>query len=159
MMEADWDKVLSTNLKSVFLSVKECAKFMVRQNYGKIVVTSSVTGPRTGFPGMSHYGASKAGLIGFIRSAALEFAKNNITVNGVEPGTVLKEQVKRQMGIDAISQSEKFIPLRRLAFPEDIGNAVLFLASDESSYITGQTIVVDGGRTLVDIEQVLGATY
>jgi NAD(P)-dependent dehydrogenase (short-subunit alcohol dehydrogenase family) len=63
------------------------------------------------------------------------------------------------MGIDAISQSEKFIPLRRLAFPEDIGNAVLFLASDESSYITGQTIVVDGGRTLVDIEQVLGVTY
>jgi 3-oxoacyl-[acyl-carrier protein] reductase len=147
MTEADWDKVLEVNLKSGFLSVKACLEQMKKQRYGKIVMTSSITGPRTAIPGLAHYAAAKSGINGFIKVAALEFAKYGITINGVEPGTVLTEGLQG-LGPQFVREAEKRIPLGRLAMPEDIGNVVLFLASDESSYITGQTIIVDGGQTL-----------
>ena len=150
MTEANWEKVLTTNLKSCFFVVKACLPYMEKQKYGRIVVTSSITGPRTAIPGLAHYAASKSGINGCIKGAALEFARNNITVNGVEPGNVLTEELKVQLGEEYIKNAERRIPLGRLASPEDIAYAVLFLASDEAKYITGQTIIVDGGQTIVE---------
>lgn len=148
MTEADWDNVHAINLKGTFLTVKACLPQMITQKYGKIVVTSSITGPKTGNPGLAHYAATKAGINGFIRTAAIEFAKHNITVNGVEPGNILTEGMKQQLGPEYIRAQEQSIPMGRLGEPEDVAYAMLFLASDESRYITGQTIVVDGGQIL-----------
>lgn len=148
MTEADWDRVHATNLRGTFLTVKACLPQMKIQKYGRIVITSSITGPKTGNPGLAHYAATKAGINGFIRTAAIEFAKYNITVNGVEPGNILTEGMKIQLGQDYIRAQEQSIPLGKLGEPEDVAYAMLFLASDESKYITGQTIVVDGGQIL-----------
>jgi 3-oxoacyl-[acyl-carrier protein] reductase len=113
-----------------------------------MVFTSSVTGPRVSSPGHGHYSASKAGINGFIRAAAIEFSGFGITVNGVEPGNILTEAVKTQRSAEFIASMEAAIPLGRLGTPRDVANAVLFLASDEAEYITGTTIVIDGGQTL-----------
>jgi len=114
---------------------------------GRIVVTSSITGPRVAMAGAAHYAAAKAGVNGFIRAAALELAPQRITVNGVEPGFVAKDRGRlSQPGTR--EQVERWIPLGRAGRPEDIAHALLFLASDEAGWITGQTIVVDGGATL-----------
>jgi len=120
---------------------------MIKQNYGKIVITSSITGPITGFPGWAHYGATKAGINGFIRTAAIEFAKHNITVNAVLPGNIRTEGMDT-VGEEYIRQSEQSIPMGKLGDPEDVAYAMLFLASHDSKYITGQTIIVDGGQIL-----------
>jgi 3-oxoacyl-[acyl-carrier protein] reductase len=151
MTEDDWDLVLSVNLKGTFLAVKACLPQMQAQNYGRIVCISSTTGPRTGVPGLAHYGASKNGIIGFIRNACLEFGKYNITINAVEPGAVLTEGAKVALDEATISEIEKEIPLKRFADPLDIAYAALFLATDESKYITGQSIVVDGGLILPEM--------
>ncbi|MGC9468020.1 MAG: SDR family oxidoreductase [Anaerolineae bacterium] len=148
MEEADWDRVLDINLKGVFLTVKACLPFLKERPAGRILITSSITGNRTGISGLTHYAASKAGINGFIRTAAMELAKHTITVNGVEPGNVLTEGMESQLGADYIAAQEEAIPLGRMADPEDIAYAMLFLATDEASYITGQTIIVDGGQTL-----------
>lgn len=145
--EADWDLVQDVNLKGTFFTVQACLPHMRQQRYGKIVVTSSITGSITGYPGYLHYSASKAGQMGFVRTLAIEVARDNITVNAVLPGTILTEGVAAA-GEDFIRQTEKGIPMGRLGTPEDIAYAVLFLASDESRYITGQGIVVDGGQIL-----------
>jgi 3-oxoacyl-[acyl-carrier protein] reductase len=150
MTEAEWDRVQSINLKSGFLAVKACLAQMKRQRYGRIVMTSSITGNRTALPGLTHYAASKGGINGFIKAAALELAKDNITVNGIEPGTVLTEGLKEQLSAEWRKEQEKAIPLGRLAQPEEIGYVALFLASDEAAYITGQTIIIDGGQTIVE---------
>jgi 3-oxoacyl-[acyl-carrier protein] reductase len=113
-----------------------------------MVFTSSITGPRVTSPGHGHYSASKAGINGFIRSAALEFASYGITVNGVEPGNILTEGVSLHRSSAFIKSMENRIPIGRLGTPSDVANAVLFLASPESEFITGTTIVVDGGQTL-----------
>jgi 3-oxoacyl-[acyl-carrier protein] reductase len=113
-----------------------------------MIFTSSITGPRVTSPGHGHYSASKAGINGFIRSAALEFARYGITVNGVEPGNILTEGMKAHRSEAFIKSMEDNVPLGRLGTPRDIANAFLFLASDEASYITGTTIVVDGGQIL-----------
>ncbi|MDI3341977.1 MAG: 3-oxoacyl-ACP reductase FabG [Sphaerobacter sp.] len=147
MTEADWDRVHAINLKGTFFTIKACLPYMRQQRYGKIVVTSSITGPITGYPGWAHYGASKAGQMGLIRTLAIEVARDNITVNAVQPGNIRTEGMAG-VGEEYIRQTEQVIPLGRLGDPEDIGYAVLFLASDESRYITGQGIVVDGGQTL-----------
>jgi 3-oxoacyl-[acyl-carrier protein] reductase len=118
------------------------------KNYGRMVFTSSITGPRVTSPGHGHYSASKAGINGFIKAAALEFAAYGITVNGVEPGNILTEAVVAQRSQAFIKGMEESVPLGRLGTPADVANAVLFLASDEASYITGTTIIVDGGQTL-----------
>jgi 3-oxoacyl-[acyl-carrier protein] reductase len=150
MTEADWDKVLTVNLKSGFFVVKACLPYMEKQKYGRIVMTSSITGPRTAINGLAHYAASKAGINGFIKAVALEYAKSGVTINGIEPGTVLTEGLVAQLGEEFVKNAEKSIPMGRLATPEDIGRTALFLASDDSEYITGQTIIVDGGQIIIE---------
>lgn len=147
MSEQDWDKTHDINLKSVFLTVKACWSKMKEQNYGRIVLTSSITGPITGFPGWAHYGATKAGVLGFMRSAAIEFARHNVTINAVLPGNIATGSLE-DIGEEYRRRMEQAIPIGRLGEPTDIAYAMLFLASDEAKYITGQTLVVDGGQTL-----------
>jgi 3-oxoacyl-[acyl-carrier protein] reductase len=118
------------------------------QRYGRMVFTSSITGPRVTMPGHGHYSASKAGINGFIRAAALEFAPYGITVNGVEPGNIATESVGAHRSADFIRSMEAMIPLGRLGRPRDVASAVLYLASEEAEYVTGTTIVVDGGQIL-----------
>lgn len=147
MTVADFDHVISTNLKSTFLSVSAVLPAMTRAGAGRIIITSSITGPITGYPGWSHYGASKAGQLGLMRTAAIELAPKKITVNAVMPGNIMTEGLEGN-GPDYIAAMEASVPLRRLGTPEDIANAALFFASEEAAYITGQSIVVDGGQIL-----------
>jgi 3-oxoacyl-[acyl-carrier protein] reductase len=143
-----WDRVLGINLKSVLFGVKACLPHMKVQGGGRIVVTSSITGPRVSMPGLSHYSASKGGINGFIRSAALELAPHRITLNAVEPGNILTEGIREMNRPEHIEAMARTIPLKRLGDPEDVAYAMLFLASDEAGYITGQSVIVDGGQTL-----------
>ncbi|MBU2701210.1 3-oxoacyl-[acyl-carrier protein] reductase [Sporomusaceae bacterium BoRhaA] len=146
MKEDDWDAVLNTNLKGVYYCTKAVAKIMMKQRYGKIVNMTSVVGV-TGNAGQSNYAAAKAGVIGFTKSMAKELASRNITVNAVAPGFIATDMTKDLP--DAVKETMAGeIPLARLGQPDDIGNAVLFLASDFSSYITGQTLHVDGGMVM-----------
>lgn len=143
----EWDLVLGTNLKGSFNSVKACIPHLQKSDGGRIVMTSSITGPITGFPGWTHYGASKAGQLGFMRTAAIELAKYGITINAVLPGNIMTEGLDG-LGQDYLDTMAASIPLGKIGDVEDIGNAALFFASKEANYITGQTIVVDGGQTL-----------
>jgi 3-oxoacyl-[acyl-carrier protein] reductase len=154
MTGADWDEVLDINLKGTFLTVNACLAELKARGKGRIIVTSSITGPITGYPGWSHYAASKAGQLGFIRTAAIELAPHNITVNAVLPGNILTEGVEA-LGPDYIARMTSAIPQRRLGSVEDIAYAVLFLASDEAAFISGQTIVVDGGQVLPESHMAL----
>jgi 3-oxoacyl-[acyl-carrier protein] reductase len=147
MTETAWDQVMATNLKSGLLLVQACLPSMKAQRRGKVVMTSSITGNMTAIPNYSHYGASKAGILGFVRSAAVELAEYGITINAVLPGNVLTPGVQA-LGDDYLAAQVRRIPLGRLASPDDIGHAMLFFASRESDYITGQFLVVDGGQTL-----------
>lgn len=147
MTEADWDTMHNVNLKGMFFLVRPALTVMEKQRSGRVVITSSITGPVTGYPGWSHYGASKAGQLGFMRSAALEYARYGITVNAVMPGNVLTEGLKAQ-GEAYLAQMKATIPTHTLGEPADIGYAVCFLASDEAKFITGQTIIIDGGQIL-----------
>ncbi|WP_432785816.1 Oxidoreductase UcpA [Oligella sp. MSHR50489EDL] len=147
MTEADWDQMHNINLKGTFFVTQAALGYMKKQNYGRIVITASITGPITGFPGWSHYAATKAGQLGFMRSASLEYAKDGITINAVMPGNILTEGLEAQ-GEEYLGQMTRSIPAKKLGKPEDIGYAVCFLASKEASYITGQTIIVDGGQIL-----------
>ena len=144
----DWDRVMGVNLRGSFHAAKAALKPMREQGYGRILFTSSITGPYVTSPGHGHYSATKAGINGFIRSAALEFSGYGITVNGVEPGNILTEGIQEQRGDAHIASMVAAIPLGRLGSVRDVANAFLFLASDEASYITGTTIVVDGGQLL-----------
>lgn len=146
MDEPDWDAVLSTNLKSMFLCSKAAIKGMMRQRYGRIVNMSSVVGI-SGNAGQTNYSASKAGVIGFTKSLAREVASRNITVNAVAPGfipsaltDVLPDEMKQTI-IDAI-------PLKRMGTQEEIAFGVAFLASDQAAYITGHVLSVDGGMVM-----------
>ena len=145
---AEWDRVLAVNLKGGFLAARAALPAIRKSKGGRMIFTSSITGPRVTSPGHGHYSASKAGINGFIKAAAIEFAPYGITVNGVEPGNVLTEGVKQHRSAEFIRAMEQAVPLGRLGTPRDIANAVLFLASEEASYITGTTIIVDGGQTL-----------
>jgi len=147
MTEADFDAVIGTNLKGTFLSVSACLAAMKAKGAGRIILTSSITGPVTGFPGWSHYGASKAGQLGFMRTAAIELAPHGITVNAVLPGNIATEGLAG-MGEDYEKTMAASIPMRRLGTVTDIANAALFFASDEAAYITGQSLVIDGGQIL-----------
>jgi len=143
MQESDWDKVMNVNLKSVYLCSQEALKTMPKG--GRIINTSSVAS-FIGFEGLVHYCASKGGVNGMLRALALELAPQKITVNAVAPGAIDTPGAKSTE--EAQKQTIALIPLARMGKPEDIANAVVFLASDKSSYITGQIIVVDGGWTL-----------
>jgi 3-oxoacyl-[acyl-carrier protein] reductase len=144
----EWDRVLAVNLKGTFLAARAALPEMKRKNYGRMIFTSSITGPKVTSPGHGHYSASKAGINGFIRAAALEFAGFGITVNGVEPGNIMTEAIRMHRTAEFIRSMEDSIPLGRFGTPRDVANGVLFLASDDASYITGTTIVIDGGQTL-----------
>lgn len=144
----DWDRVLGVNLRGCFNAARAALPPMKQQGSGRMLFTSSITGPRVTSPGHGHYAASKAGINGFIRSAALEFSSYGITVNGVEPGNILTEAIELERSPAFLKDMEAAIPLGRLGSPRDVANAFLFLASDEASYVTGTTIVVDGGQLL-----------
>ena len=146
MKDEDFAKVLDTNLKGVFYCTKAVSKLMMKKRSGRIVNMASVVG-LVGNAGQTNYAAAKAGVIGFSKSAAKELASRGITVNAVAPGFIgtdmtadLPESVKEKMLTD--------IPLGRMGEPEDVANAVLFLASDQASYITGQVVNVDGGMVM-----------
>jgi 3-oxoacyl-[acyl-carrier protein] reductase len=142
-----WDEVLSTNVKGAFLSVQAALPALKRSGQGRIVLTSSITGPVTGYPGWAHYGASKAAQLGFMRTACMELAKYGITVNAILPGNIKTEGLA-ELGAEYERSMAASIPLKRLGTVEDIGYTALFLASREAGYITGQTIIVDGGQIL-----------
>ncbi len=154
MKESDWDQVLDVNLKGTFLSIQACLPALKAKGKGRIIITSSITGPITGYPGWSHYGASKAAQLGFIRSAAIELAPHNITINAVLPGNILTEGVKA-LGPEYIARMTSAIPAGRLGSVEDVAYAALFLASDEAAFVSGQTIVVDGGQVLPESHMAL----
>jgi 3-oxoacyl-[acyl-carrier protein] reductase len=147
MTSDEWDLVVDTNLKGTFHAVKASIPYLKKSTQGRVILTSSITGPITGFPGWTHYGATKAGQLGFMRTACLELAKYGITVNSVLPGNILTEGLQG-LGEEYIKSMAASIPLKRIGALEDIGNAALFLATKEAGYITGQTIVVDGGQII-----------
>jgi 3-oxoacyl-[acyl-carrier protein] reductase len=141
------DRVLDVNVKGAIRAVQACMATMVAREYGRIVLTSSITGPVTGHRGFAHYGASKAAMLGFMRSAAVELATHGVTINAVLPGNIqtpgfgdTSEEHQRQMLTS--------IPMGHYGDPEDVGWAVRFLASPEARYITGQMLIVDGGQVL-----------
>lgn len=147
LAEDDIDRVLGVNLKGTILTVQACLPLLRASGHGRVILISSITGPVTGYPGWTHYGASKAGQLGFMRTAAIELARDGITVNAVLPGNIRTEGLAG-LGDDYVNGMTAAIPMRRLGTVDEIGHAVLFLATDEAGYITGQTIVVDGGQTL-----------
>jgi 3-oxoacyl-[acyl-carrier protein] reductase len=147
LSEADVDEVFGVNVKGAMFSVQACLPALIESGRGRVVITSSITGPITGFPGWSAYGASKAAQLGFVRTAAIELARQRITVNAVLPGNVLTEGLAA-LGQDYLSQMEASIPMGRLGDVADVANTCLFLATEEAGYLTGQTIVVDGGQVL-----------
>jgi 3-oxoacyl-[acyl-carrier protein] reductase len=147
MTEADIDAIFATNVKGTMLSVKACMGALERSGHGRVIVTSSITGPITGYPGWCHYGATKAAQLGFLRTAAIELAPKGITINAVMPGNIETEGLD-ELGPEYREKMESSIPQRKLGKVEDIGYTALFLATDEAGYITGQTIVVDGGQVL-----------
>ena len=136
------------NLKACFWLVQATLPHWRRRDGGRMLVTSSVTGPRVAMPGSTAYAASKAGVNGFIRSAALDLAREHVTVNGVEPGYIAKLGGSLLSDPERAARIARHIPAGELGRPEDIAHAMCFLASDAARYITGQTIVVDGGSTL-----------
>ncbi len=159
MTLSDFDKVLSINLKGVFLTVKYVSEQMIQQNRGgKIINITSIDALHPSSIGLAHYDASKHGVWGFTKNIALELAPHKIWVNAVAPGGILTEGTKKlqsstpmPQGVDMQKMMEGFltkIPMHRMGEPDDIGKAVLFLASDMSSYMTGSQIVVDGGVLL-----------
>lgn len=141
-------RTLAVNLGALFWLTQAALPLFAARGGGCVLATSSVTGNRVAYPGLSHYAASKAGVNGFIRNAALELAPRNIRVNGVEPG-MIHTPAMANLGDAALeAHIAAGIPLGRLGQPADIAGAMLFLASDAAAYITGQTLVVDGGATL-----------
>ena len=146
MSEDDWDSVLDANLKGAFLCTRAAAKLMLKQRFGRIINITSVNG-QVGSPGQANYSASKAGMIGFTKSVARELASRNITVNAVAPGFIDTQMTDFVSGDSREKLLEK-IPLGRFGTAEDVGAAVAFLASEAASYITGQTLTIDGGLTV-----------
>ncbi len=146
MTEDDYDKVLNVNLKSVFNYTKAVSRQMMKQRYGKIINLTSVVGI-IGNAGQSNYAASKAGIIGFTKSTAKEFASRNININAIAPGFI-ETDMTGALNEDQKKSLLSNIPMGKMGKPEDVSNLVKFLAGDESSYITGQVITVDGGMVM-----------
>ena len=146
MRESDYDAVLDTNLKGTFLCIKNVVHAMMKQNYGRIVNVSSVTGLR-GNAGQANYAASKAGVIGLTKAAAKELAMKNITVNAVAPGFI-ETDMTAAMTDAAKAATLAMIPAGRLGQAQEVARAVAFLASDDAAYITGQVLAIDGGMAM-----------
>lgn len=148
MTEKQWNNVMDVNLNGLFNCTKAVLPFMIKNKYGKIINLSSIAGHVLGFSGMVHYCTTKAGVAGFTKSSAVELAKYNINVNAVAPGLISTPGVDNLMSKITQYTFTKFVPLKRIGKPQDIAEAVAFLSSHASDYITGQTIVVDGGYTI-----------
>jgi 3-oxoacyl-[acyl-carrier protein] reductase len=145
MTEEQWDKMMSIDLKGVFNCTRAVINQMIKQKYGKIVNISSVAGTALGFIGSTHYSAAKAGIIGFTQSLAMEVASYGINVNSIAPGIIETNMTINALGKKGLEEFAKQIPMGRTGKPEDIANLLVFLVSDDASYITGQVITVDGG--------------
>lgn len=145
MSEEVWDRVQAVNLKGTFLTIKACLPQMQAQQYGKIVVISSTTGGKGGGSTSATYGASKGGQIGFVLCACVELAQFNITINAIEPGWIMTEAMQKSLAADVVAKIAQEIPKQQFGEPLDIAYGALFLSTDESRYITGQTLVIDGG--------------
>lgn len=146
MKDEDFDAVLNANLKSMFYTIKNVSRLMMKKRSGRIVNMSSVVG-LTGNAGQVNYAAAKAGVVGLTKSVAKELAARNITVNAVAPGFIRTDMTKI-LSDDVKEKLSESIPLGRMGEAEDIANVVLFLVSDAASYITGQVVTVDGGMTM-----------
>jgi 3-oxoacyl-[acyl-carrier protein] reductase len=144
---ADLDAILAVNVRGAILALQACLPQMISQSYGRIVLTSSITGSLVGQPGYAHYGATKAAMLGLMRSAALEVARSGVTINAVLPGNIRTPGFESQ-GPGHVRRMIGAIPLGRPGEPEEVGWAVRFLASPEAAFITGQTLVIDGGQVL-----------
>ncbi len=147
MSETDWDAVINLNLKGTFNCTRAVSKVMIKQRRGRIINIASIIGI-IGNPGQANYSASKAGIIAFTKTAAKELASRSINVNAVAPGFIQTEMTAK-LPEDLKKKMKAVIPLDKFGTPEDVANACLFLASEDASYITGQTIVVDGGMVMV----------
>lgn len=145
MKDEDWDTVIATNLSAIFHTTREAIKLMMRARWGRVINISSVVGI-LGNPGQANYVAAKAGLIGFTRSVAKEYATRGITVNAVAPGFIESDMTAR-LPENVVAEYLKQIPAGRFGRPEEVAKAVAFLASDDAAYINGQTLCVDGGMT------------
>jgi 3-oxoacyl-[acyl-carrier protein] reductase len=143
----DIEQVIAVNFKGTVFIVQAALSALTATGRGRVIITSSITGPITGYPGWSHYGASKAAQLGFLRTAAMELAPKQITINAVLPGNIITDGLV-EMGQEYMDQMAAAVPAGRLGSVADIGNAALFFATEEASYITGQTLVVDGGQIL-----------
>jgi 3-oxoacyl-[acyl-carrier protein] reductase len=143
MSEADWDRVLDVDLKSVFLCTKAVLRHMLRARWGRVISLSSIAG-QVGNPGQANYAAAKAGVIGFTLTVAREVGSHGITVNAIAPGFI-ETEMTRQIKEEQRQEIKKLIPADRFGTPDDVAEAVVFLASEEASYITGQVLSVNGG--------------
>ena len=146
MKDDEWDDVLSTNLRSVYLLTKAALRPMMKARWGRIITITSVVG-LTGNAGQANYAAAKAGLIGFTKSVAREMASRGITANAVAPGYI-ETDITKDLSDEIKATALANIPLGRMGRPDDVAGAVVFLASDAAAYITGQTLAVDGGMTM-----------
>ncbi len=154
------DDIFAINVRATMLVVTAALPALTETGRGRVILTSSITGPHVGFPGWAHYGATKAAQLGYMRTAAIELAPRGITVNAVLPGNILTEGLV-DLGEDYLAGMASAIPHKKLGTPADIGNAALFFATDEAQYVTGQSIVVDGGQILPEgpaaLEELEGA--
>jgi 3-oxoacyl-[acyl-carrier protein] reductase len=148
MDDDSWSKVIEVNLTAAYRLTKGCIPTMKERGAGRVLFTSSVQGNHVAVPGCAHYAASKAGLNGLIRSAAMELAPYKITVNGVEPGLVMTSGVEHSLSERRRELMARYVPLKRWGEPIEIAHAMLYLASEVAEYVTGQTIIVDGGALL-----------
>jgi 3-oxoacyl-[acyl-carrier protein] reductase len=146
MSETDFDKVIAVNLKGTFNFTKACSKYLIKEEWGRVINIASIIG-EMGNAGQANYAAAKAGIIGFTKSVAKELASRNITVNAIAPGFI-KTPMTENLPENVKENYRKLIPLGREGLPEDIANLCIFLASDDASYITGQVIRVDGGMLM-----------
>jgi 3-oxoacyl-[acyl-carrier protein] reductase len=145
MTDEQWDEVINTNLRGAFLFTRAATRLMMGQRYGRIVNIASVSG-LIGNPGQANYSASKAGLIGMTRTVARELASRNVTVNAVAPGFI-ETEMTAALGPLVVDEVKKRVPAKRLGTPADVAAAVLFLASRDAGYVTGQVLTIDGGLT------------
>lgn len=153
MTLADWHRVLDSNLTSGLLLSQAAVPHLRRSASGRIVFVSSITGPRTGISGLAHYCASKGGLDGLMRALAVELAGSGITVNAVAPGTILTESLAELYAEPGVMESvTRIIPVGRLGLPEDIAAAVEFFASPDAGFVNGQSLIVDGGQTIPEVQ-------
>lgn len=154
------DDIFAINVRATMLVVTAALPALSATGRGRVILTSSITGPYTGYPGWAHYGATKAAQLGYMRTAAIELAPRGITVNAVLPGNILTEGLV-DLGEDYLAGMASAIPHKKLGTPADIGNAALFFATDEAQYVTGQSIAVDGGQILPEgpaaLEEMEGA--